>query len=138
MLETAYSAKAEEDMEGRRNVSLAARIRDARIRVGLSQAELARRCGISPSLLCNLENGKIKSLRHSTLLQMAVEVGKSPEWIALGNVKAAPVKAHVKLEQELLSDFRRLSTAERMIVARMVRSLVMDKRGHRTRLKPRE
>ena len=138
MLETAYSAKVEEDMEGRRNMSLAARIRDARIRVGLSQAELARRCGISPSLQCNLKNGKIKSLRHSTLLQMAKEVGKSPEWIALGNGKAKPVKAHVKLEQELLSDFRRLSTAERTIVARMVRSLVMDKRGQRTRLKPRE
>ena len=110
-----------------RDMALAERIKDARILAGLSQAELARRCGVSPSLLCNLENGKIKSLRHSTLLQMARILGTSPEWIAFGKGHAKSSSARLKFEQDFLVDFHKLSAAERRIVARMVHSLAMDK-----------
>lgn len=110
-----------------RDMALAERIKDARILAGLSQAELARRCGVSPSLLCNLENGKIKSLRHSTLLQMARILGKSPEWLAFGTGHAKSSSARLKFEQDFLVDFHMLSAAERKIVARMVHSLATDK-----------
>ncbi|MFH1817334.1 helix-turn-helix domain-containing protein [Thiobacillus sp.] len=110
-----------------RDMALANRIKKARILAGLSQAELARRCGVSPSLLCNLENGKIKSLRHSMLLQMAKILGKSPEWLAFGRGHAKPSSARSKFEHDFLVDFHSLSAAERKIVARMVHSLAMDK-----------
>ena len=110
-----------------RDMALAERIKDARIRVGLSQAELARRCEVSPSLLCNLENGKIKSLRHSTLLQMAKILGKSPEWLTFGKGHAKRSTPRSKFEHDFLVDFYNLSAAERKIVTRMVHSLAMDK-----------
>jgi len=111
----------------RKDMALANRIKDARIRAGLSQAELARRCGVSPSLLCNLENGKIKSLPHSTLLQMSKTLGESPEWLTFGNGHTKPSSTRSKFEHDFLVDFHKLSAAERKIVARMVHSLVMDK-----------
>lgn len=110
-----------------KDMALADRIKNARILAGLSQAELARRCGVSPSLLCNLENGKIKSLRHSTLLKMAKTLGKSPEWLTFGRGHAKPSSARSKFEHDFLVDFHKLSAAERKIVARMVHSLVRDK-----------
>ena len=110
-----------------RDMALADRIKKARILAGLSQAELARQCGVSPSLLCNLENGKIKSLRHSMLLQMAKILGKSPEWLAFGNGHAKRSTSRSKFEHDFLVDFHKLSAAERKFVARMVHSLVMDK-----------
>lgn len=114
-------------MTNQRDMTLADRIKDARIRAGLSQAELARRCDVSPSLLCNLENGKIKSLRHSTLLQMAKILGKSPEWLTFGNGHTKPSSARSKFEHDFLVDFHNLSAAERKFVARMVHSLAMDR-----------
>ncbi|MFH1816384.1 MAG: helix-turn-helix transcriptional regulator [Pseudomonadota bacterium] len=110
-----------------RDMALADRIKKARILAGLSQAELARRCGVSPSLLCNLENGKIKSLRHSMLLQMAKILGKSPEWLAFGRGHAKTSSTRLKSEHDFLADFHKLSATERKIVARMVHGLVMDK-----------
>ena len=114
-------------MANQRDMTLADRIKDARIRAGLSQAELARCCDVSPSLLCNLENGKIKSLRHSTLLQMARILGKSPEWLTFGNGHTKPSSARSKFDNDFLVDFHNLSVAERKFVARMVHSLAMDR-----------
>lgn len=98
--------------------SLADRVKGARTRAGLSQVELARVCGVSPSLVCTLESGRTKSLRHSTLLRMAEALGQSPEWLAFGR-RATP-----KYEQAFLADFHRLPAAERRVVARMVHDLV--------------
>lgn len=114
----------------RTSTSLAERIRDARIRAGLSQIELARACDVSPSLVCTVESGRTKSLRHSTLVQMAKVLQQSPEWLALGDGKAADRSA---FEQELLADFRRLTAAERQAVAHMIHELAagrFKKRGH--------
>lgn len=112
----------------RTSTSLADRIRDARTRAGLSQLELARACGVSPSLVCTVESGRTKSLRHSTLVQMASVLQQTPEWLAMGEGAARST-----FEQELLADFRRLTAAERRAVAHMVQELAagrFKKSGH--------
>jgi len=111
-------------------MTLADRIKDARTRAGLSQVALAKRCGIAPPSLHNLESGKSKSMRQSTLLRMAKAVGQAPEWLAFGDSQSVepPAPSHQSLfEQEFLQDFRKLSAVEKKVVVRMVRSLVMDK-----------
>jgi len=110
--------------------SLAERIKEARVRAGLSQVELARRCGVSPSLICTLESGRTKSLRHSTLLQMAKVLKQSPYRLAYGDGQtlsfAAPLP-RTTFEQTFLADFRKLPPSEKKLVVRMVHSLAMDK-----------
>jgi transcriptional regulator with XRE-family HTH domain len=111
-------------------MTLAERIRDARTRVGLSQVELAKKCGIAAPSINQLESGKSKSMRQATLLRMAKAVGQSPEWLAFGNGSLSelpPTSRNSTFEQEFLADFRRLSATERKVVVRMVRSLVMDR-----------
>lgn len=111
--------------------TLADRIKDARTRAGLSQTELAKRCGIASSSMSLLESGKSKSLRQSTLLHMAKALGQSPEWLANGDGQTvsipAPPSPQSQFERDFLADFRKLSAKEKKIVVRMVRSLVMDK-----------
>lgn len=110
--------------------SLAERIKEARVRAGLSQVELARRCGVSPSLICTLESGRTKSLRHSTLLQMAKVLKQSPYRLAYGDGQmlsfAGPLP-RTTFEQTFLADFRKLPPSEKKLVVRMVHSLATDK-----------
>jgi len=82
--------------------------------------------------MSDLESGKSKSMRQSTLLLMAKALGQSPEWLANGDGQTMPFAApspssHSPFEQDFLADFRKLSAVEKKIVVRMVRSLVMDK-----------
>jgi len=111
-------------------MTLADRIKAARIGAGLSQLALAQKCGIAGPSLHNLESGRSKSMRQATLLRMAKAVGQSPEWLAFGTGEATEnpqLPQSSSFEQDFLADFRKLSAAERKIVVRMVRSLVMDK-----------
>ncbi len=111
-------------------MSLADRIKEARTRAGLTQVALAKKCGIAGPSLHGLESGKSKSMRQSTLLRMAKALGQSPEWLAFGNGPQAvslPPLGDSEFEQTFFADFRKLSAAEKKIVVRMVRALVMDK-----------
>lgn len=108
-------------------MTLAARIKDARIRAGLSQAELARRCDISQPSLHDLESGKSKSARGITLIRLAEALGQTPEWLAgAKGVRQDSTPKNVA-EESLLSDFRRLTSTEKKVVLRMIRALVIDK-----------
>jgi transcriptional regulator with XRE-family HTH domain len=116
------------DMEtGSSLASLAGRIKFARVNAGLNQVELASLCDVSPSLICVLESGRIKSLRHSTLMRMAKVLGQPPEWLALGNVKDKPIPARLKFEQKLMAELRKLSAADRKAVLRLVQNMVDQK-----------
>lgn len=110
-------------------MSLGDRIKEARLRVGMTQSALAKKCGIAPPSLHGLENGRSKSMRQTTLLRMARALSTSPEWLAFGSGEDATVAglATSSAEQDFLMDFRKLSVQERKIVIRMVRFLVIDK-----------
>lgn len=52
------------------------RLKEARNRKGLSQAELARRAGVSRELINNVENGRrLMSLPHARAVARALGVG---------------------------------------------------------------
>ena len=51
---------------------------------GVSQADLARHCGVSTASVSNWFTGITKSLRGDNLLQVANALGVSPAWLASG------------------------------------------------------
>lgn len=62
---------------------LGRRLRDERVRSGISQRTLADRTGVSASLISQLENSKTRP-SLSTLLVVADELGMSVDWLIRG------------------------------------------------------
>lgn len=67
--------------------SLAERVQERRQTRGLSQSALARRIGVRPQSIQQLEQGAIAKPRY--LLELARELGASPDWLLHGD-EAAP------------------------------------------------
>jgi transcriptional regulator with XRE-family HTH domain len=64
--------------------TLGARIRQARLRYGMSQAELARRIGISGTALNQIESGKTPDPGVSRIVGIASVLGVSTDHLLLG------------------------------------------------------
>jgi transcriptional regulator with XRE-family HTH domain len=64
--------------------TLGARIRQARLRYGMSQAELARRIGISSTALNQIESGKTPDPGVSRIVGIASVLGVSTDYLLLG------------------------------------------------------
>lgn len=60
------------------------RVTEARIRSGMSQADLARELKISDASISQWESGEIKHLRAENLLRLAVALGVDPGWLLHG------------------------------------------------------
>ncbi|WP_425477033.1 helix-turn-helix domain-containing protein [Cognatiluteimonas weifangensis] len=105
-------------------MQLGDRIKSARERACLSQAELASQSGITQQSLSNLERGKSRSLNGDALLQMARALGCSPDWLVYGDGASSSDSAALREdEQLLLSIFRGLGREEKRLVVRLLRGL---------------
>lgn len=65
-------------------MSLAERLTLAMTRAGITQAELARLCGVKPPSVNGWLSGKAKFLRGENLLQAASALKVSQQWLATG------------------------------------------------------
>lgn len=66
-------------------MKLSTRIRNTRLRAGLSQAELAERLGVSRTAVCNWESSKGRTQPSGErLAQIATLAGVSWDWLATG------------------------------------------------------
>jgi transcriptional regulator with XRE-family HTH domain len=74
-----YNSPLIELNDGDDPVKLADLIKTRRLERGLNQVELARRVGISKAALSDIESGKTRSLRGSTLAGISRELGLSPD-----------------------------------------------------------
>lgn len=61
------------------------RIRTRREQIGMSQAELARRSGVSAASVNDWESGKTQNISGAALLKAAQAMGVSPGWIVAGD-----------------------------------------------------
>lgn len=80
--------------------SIGDRIRSAREALGMKQAELARRVGVSGPTICDLEKNEHKSTRH--VAKLAYVLGVTPIWLAEGKGSAkdgVTVSAHTEAER---------------------------------------
>lgn len=66
------------------------RLKTAMQAAGLSQAELARRCGVKPPSVNGWLSGKAKFLRGENLLAAAQALGISQHWLATGKGEMKP------------------------------------------------
>ncbi|MGB6006557.1 helix-turn-helix domain-containing protein [Castellaniella sp.] len=64
------------------------RLRQTRIRLGLSQAQLAHACGLSQSAISSYENGSRRSPKK--LLNLAQALGVDIYWLSRGDGAAHP------------------------------------------------
>lgn len=65
-------------------MTLAERLTTAMERSGITQAELARACGVKPPSVNGWLSGKSKYLRGENLLKAAAVLGVSQQWLATG------------------------------------------------------
>jgi transcriptional regulator with XRE-family HTH domain len=109
---------------------LSERVRLAREAAGLTQAQLAKACGIAQPSVHDLESGRTKNPRSSSLLKIANALGQTPEWLVngTGELSSAPASEIISPDEEgFLQCFRKLSAVEKKVVVRMIRALVIDK-----------
>lgn len=67
--------------------SIADRMKEARERLAISQAELAKRSGVKPGTIGNIEAGSRRNPRE--LLAIADALGVDPKWLQNGSTKPA-------------------------------------------------
>ena len=87
------------------------RVRAAALAKGLTQADLARACGISDSALSQLMTGASKQPAATTLTCLSRTLQVSGEWLLSGGGSAPAVGADTLEEVEALSLFRAMSEA---------------------------
>lgn len=69
---------------------LGVRLKTAMAKVGMSQAQLARACGVKPPSVSGWLNGKAKYLKGQNLLAAAKALNVSQDWLATGEGAMLP------------------------------------------------
>jgi hypothetical protein len=64
--------------------TLADRVKERMVAVGIKNAELAALSGVKPPTSFNWGSGKTKSIKGAPLLQAARALGVTPDWLATG------------------------------------------------------
>jgi transcriptional regulator with XRE-family HTH domain len=88
------------------------RLKALRQAQGLSQAALARLAGVSPALICRMEDGSRARAAGPVVARLAVALGTSTDYLLGLTDDPRPVFAVDSLndiERELIAEFRRLS-----------------------------
>lgn len=107
------------------HTKLSDRIRALRRRRRLSQAELAKELGVSPSAVGHWERGDGATPSAENLFALAALTGIDPLWIAIGEggvgpsgmpARAAPPVALSREEERLLRRYRALTGPERILL----------------------
>ncbi len=69
---------------------LAVRLKAAMVKTGMTQAQLARACGVKPPSVSGWLNGKAKYLKGQNLLAAAKALNVSQDWLATGEGAMLP------------------------------------------------
>ncbi|MBR7070524.1 MAG: helix-turn-helix transcriptional regulator [Oxalobacter sp.] len=85
------TAAAEEDRRSANDMTLlAVRLRTAMAKIGMTQAQLARACGVKPPSVSGWLNSKAKYLKGKNLLAAAKALNVSQDWLATGEGAMLP------------------------------------------------
>ena len=95
------------------HMTLAQRIRDARIAAGLSQSELGRRINRRASAVNHMESGRTKALTAESILALASALSISAYWLETGHGSPSPDARLTPEEAEALTLYRQLTPANR-------------------------
>jgi len=107
-------------------MQLAKRLKESRMAAGLSQTELAKRVGVTPGAISNLERGDSKSMAADHIFAAAKILRVSPEWLATGRgtKDGQGIAVHLSTESLMLADqIDRLGDSQRATIYALVRQL---------------
>lgn len=105
--------------------SLGDRLREERVKKGLSQKELARLAGCEQPVISDLENGVAKGSKH--LISFARILNVSPFWLEDGTSPKAPLLGHNDPAiVELIALLEPLSDAKRREIIGALKLLILQ------------
>lgn len=121
-------------------MKMSTRIRTARLRAGLSQAEVAAQLGVSRAAVSNWESNASRVRPSSQRLeQIALLTGVAWEWLATGRGHASPSSDHVMavdaewveepIERRMLQAFRAASSEVKQALLLMAEATRPERRG---------
>jgi transcriptional regulator with XRE-family HTH domain len=99
------------------------RIRALRLARGIDQKALAKAAGIKPPSLSQLESGKSKKLKGSTLLGIATALKANPVWINTGKGDPFLTTISDPEEQEIVNIYRAIAPEGKVAFIAMARGL---------------
>ena len=109
------------------------RIRERRLELKISQADLAKAAGCSPAYIHQIESGKRKEVGRAVLRSIAEALGLALDFVLYGTEpRLAPSIRPVTTEDEmrLLAIWRRMTTDQKEMLLIMLAGLIDD---HKTK-----
>lgn len=104
--------------------TLAQRIEQSMLKIGLSQTELAARAGTTKSSVSNWMRGKSQTMRSATLMKMSRALQVDPTWLSTG--KGSPDNYNPEMPEEaelFMQVYNAASFEQREMLMLMVNSL---------------
>lgn len=111
----------------RRNMAsdIGVRLKHARTLRGLSQGALAKAAGVKQASISDLETGKSKAYKGTTLISVAQKLKVSPTWLETGKGSMDQLDAPLSPEALVLArDWMKLAPEVRASVHDMIRQMI--------------
>lgn len=102
------------------------RIRQARIRAGLTQKQLANKVGVQFSAIHKYESGMIKNLKRETIAALAEALDVKPSWLMCLDDENSEVR------EKLLRAFDQLDPAQQEMLAAYAETALSLRKGQDT------
>lgn len=107
------------------------RIKERRLQMGLTLAEVADALGVKEATAQRYESGAIKSISHETICKLSETLHCSPSYLMGWEDEAPPSPAFElsQLERQIILRFRALPDGERNM---LLRSLGLEEKGDKS------
>ena len=97
------------------------RIKERRTALGLSQGDLARKCGMAQSTLSEIEKGESKLPSAENLIKLAKTLGVTQAWIVTG--RDGEIEILTESEERAFAKLRRMTLDQREALFAMIDSI---------------
>lgn len=102
-------------------MSVSNKIKELRIRSGMTQEELAEKLGLKKSAIAKYENGRVENIKRTTLLKMSEIFNVSPAYIMdlqdYSNSKEVNFVLS-DIEKQIIANYRKADYVDKEIVHR--------------------
>lgn len=109
-------------------MTMAERIKNKRIDMGLTQEELAEMLGLQKSAVAKYENGRVENIKRSIIFKMSEVLNCSPAYL-MGWEEEKPEKVLNVDHALLLKDYDELTDTNKIVARDLIRSLLATQKN---------